>query len=272
MISKNVELLSARKLSSWRKISLGSWKPNGDSQVYCEILVNATTALKKITSETERTGQKITMTHLIGKVMGKVLRDVPDLNCLVRLGQIYPRRDVDIFFHVAIENSDLSGSIIRSIDSKTLQEISQELTMSAKEIKDGKDLSFKRIKNSWSFIPSLCAKYTLNLISFVSYTLNINIRGSNIPKDCFGSMMITNIGSLGFSSAFVPLAPYTRIPLILALGKTQLKPVCLEDGSIVAQEQVSLCFTFDHRIMDGARGAKMAKAIQFYMENPDLLD
>ncbi len=272
MISRNVELLPARKLSSWRKISMGSWKPNGDSQVYCEILVNATHALNKIKLASEESGQKITMTHLIGKVMGKALKDVPDLNCLLRVGNIYPRRDVDIFFHVAMEESDLSGSMIRSIDSKSLAQISHELTNSSQKIKNGDDKAFKKIKSSWSFIPSVLAKYTLNLISFVSYTLNINIKGSNIPKDCFGSMMITNIGSLGFSSAFVPLAPYTRIPLILALGKTHLRPVCLEDGSIIAQEQVSLCFTFDHRVMDGARGAKMAKAIQYYMENPDLLD
>jgi pyruvate/2-oxoglutarate dehydrogenase complex dihydrolipoamide acyltransferase (E2) component len=272
MITKNVHLLPPRRLSSWRKISMGSWRPNGDSQVYCELRFNAGPALEKMAAITKRTGKKITMTHFMGKVMGKALIEVPDLNVLVRMHKIYPRRDVDIFFHVSVEETELSGHVIRRIDTKKLEDISQELTRNVSDIKSDKDKQFKKIKNSWNGIPSFLAGKVLDLIAFISYTLNLNIPKSNIPRDCFGSMMITNIGTLGFSSAFVPLAPYTRIPLILALGKTEWRPVCVSDGTVVSQQQVSLCFTFDHRVMDGARGAKLASSIQKYLENPDLLD
>lgn len=272
MITKNVHLLPAKRMSSWRKISVGSWKPNGDSQVYCEIRVAAAPALKKIKEYSEKSGQKITMTHFMGKVMGRVLKDVPDLNALVRLNKIYPRRDVDIFFHVSLDETELSGHVVRQIDTKSLGDISKELTKNVTAIRKDEDVTFKKIKNSWSMIPSFLSKCVLDTIAFISYTLNINIAGSNIPRDCFGSMMITNIGTLGFSSAFVPLAPYTRIPLILALGKTEWRPICREDGTVTSEEQLSLCFTFDHRVMDGARGAKMAQAIQKYFTNPDLLD
>lgn len=272
MISKNVHLLPPRRLSSWRKISMGSWKPNGDSHVYCELRLNAGPALKRIKELSESTGQKITMSHYMGKVMGKVLRDVPDMNCLVRMHNIYPRRDVDIFFHVSLDETELSGHVVRNIDTKKMDDISRELTKNVSVIRTGEDKTFKKIKDSWSMIPSFMAKCVLDAIAFVSYTLNINIQGSNVPRDCFGSMMITNIGSLGFSSAFVPLAPYTRIPLILALGKTEWRPVCREDGTVTSEEQLSLCFTFDHRVMDGARGAKMSAAIKKYVENPELLD
>lgn len=272
MITKNVHLLPPKPLSSWRKISMGSWRPNGDSQVYCEIRVNAGPALQKIKELSTTSGQKITMTHFMGKVMGKVLKDVPDLNAVVRMSNIQTRRDVDIFFQVSLDDTELSGHVVRSIDAKSLPDIAQELSNVVVTIRNGEDATFKKIKEIWNGIPTFMARWVLNVIGFVSYTLNINIKGSNIPKDCFGSMMITNIGSLGFSSAFVPIGPYTRIPLILALGKAELRPVCREDGSIVAEQQVSLCFTFDHRVMDGAQGAKMSYAIKKYMMNPELLD
>jgi pyruvate dehydrogenase E2 component (dihydrolipoamide acetyltransferase) len=272
MITKNVHVLPPQKLSSWRKISMGSWRPNGDSQVYCEIRVNAGPAIAKIKEMSAKSGQKITMTHFAGSVMGKVLRDVPDLNALVGHNNIYPRRDVDIFFQVSLDDTELSGHVVRSIDTKSMSAISQELTDTVTNIRSGQDQTFTKIKQSWNFIPTFMAKCVLDFIGFVSYTLNINIKGSNVPKDCFGSMMITNIGSLGFSSAFVPIGPYTRIPLILALGKAELRPVCREDGSIVAEQQISLCFTFDHRVMDGAQGAKMSYAIKKYFGNPELLD
>jgi pyruvate/2-oxoglutarate dehydrogenase complex dihydrolipoamide acyltransferase (E2) component len=272
MIVKNVELLAPRKLSAWRKISIGSWRPNGDSQVYAELRINAEPALNKIHEWNATSDHKITMTHFMGKVMGKVLADVPDLNAIIRFGNIYPRKNVDVFFHVVYDETELSGHVVRNIDHKSCSRISAELTSTALSIKKGEDVSFKQIKDSWKLIPGFLARYALDLIGFVSYSLNLNIKGSGVPQDCFGSMMITNIGSLGFTQAFVPLSPYSRIPLILALGKTEKRPVCKLDGSVVSEDQVSLCFTFDHRIMDGARGAKMSHLIKKYMLNPDLLE
>jgi pyruvate dehydrogenase E2 component (dihydrolipoamide acetyltransferase) len=272
MISKNVHLLAPRKLSAWRKISLGSWRPNGDSQVYCEIKLKADPALKKIAMLNSDSFSKLTLTHFVGKVMGRVLAEVPDLNAIVRLGNIYPRRDVDIFFHVVYDETELSGVVVRNIDKKSFAQISQEISKTASSIRKGQDKDFKKIKNSWDFIPSLLSRWVLDLIGFISYSLNINIKGAGIPKDCFGSMMITNIGSLGFSQAFVPLSPYSRIPFILALGKPELTPTATADGQVIVENQLSFCMTFDHRIMDGARGAKMAKLMKLYFENPDLLD
>ena len=271
MIRKNVKLLSPKKSSAWRKISIGSWRPNGDSQVYAELKLNATAALKKIEELNQQSEVKITISHFMGKLLGKVLTEVPDLNSIIRFGKVYPREDVDIFFHVSYDESELSGHVIRNIDKKSFQSISQELSQTALSIRQDKDLNFKQIKKSWDLIPGVLSRWVLDFIGFISYSLNINIKGSGIPQDAFGSMMITNIGSLGFTQAFVPLSPYSRIPLILALGKTHLTPVSLPDGSVVSQEQINLCFTFDHRIMDGARGAKMASLIKKYMENPDLL-
>lgn len=272
MISKNVHLLPARRLSAWRKISIGTWKPNGDSQVYCELRYDAEAALKKIAELNASSEQKITMTHFMGKIMGRVLKEIPDLNAIVRWARIYPRRDVDIFFHVVYEETELSGHVVRNIDTKSMQDISKELTSNAKTIKTGDDQNFKKIKNSWNLIPAFLSKWVLNTIGFLSYQLNLNVKGMGVPRDCFGSMMITNIGSLGFSQAFVPLSPYTHTPLILALGKTEKRPYVNDKGEVAVREEVSLCFTFDHRIMDGARGAKMAKLIEHYLKHPDLLD
>jgi pyruvate/2-oxoglutarate dehydrogenase complex dihydrolipoamide acyltransferase (E2) component len=272
MITKNVPLLPPLKASAWRKISLGTWRPNGDSQVYVELRHDAGPILRKLEQLNARGEDKITLTHVMGLMIGRILSEIPDLNSVVRWGKVYPRQNVDIFFHVSYHETELSGHVIRNIHQKTLSEISRELSSKASMIKTGQDVSFGKIRRSWDFIPGLLARPVVSLLGFLSYQLNLNIKGLGVPKDCFGSMMITNIGSLGFHSAFVPIPPYTHVPLMLALGRPELRPVCLPDGSIVAQQQLSLCFTFDHRIMDGARGARMAKRLEELMQNPDLLE
>ncbi|MDC0036710.1 2-oxo acid dehydrogenase subunit E2 [bacterium] len=77
-----------------------------------------------------------------------------------------------------------------------------------------------------------------------------------MPKDPYGSFGITAVGSLGFEEAFVPLFPFSRMPMMLALGKPYPLLKLDETGKPVERTYVNLCFTMDHRYYDGADLAK----------------
>ncbi len=268
---KNVKLTPKKNVSAWDKISVGSWKVNGDSQVYCELKLEVEPALEYLKKLNQSSPNKITITHFLGGVMGRVLKETPDLNTMIRFSKIYYREEANIFFHVA-DKSDLSGKCIKNIDKLSLSEIANELTRSAKDIRAKKDPTFKKIKSSWRLIPSQLSKPLMGLIRFVLFGLNIHVKAFGMPQDPFGGMMITNIGSLGFDNAFVPLPPYTQVPIICALGRIGFEPVCNNQGQIESKKLVSLCFTFDHRILDGYRGSKVVEKIKNYFQNPELIE
>ena len=268
MFKKNVELHPALKMTAWRKISVGSWRPIGDSQVYCELDLDAEPALRWLESINNSHPDKITITHLAGKVLAQVLHDVPNLNAIVRFGKIYQRKNIDIFFHVVQPDKDLSGHVIRKINTKPLSEIATELTKNAQTIKRFQDKNFKKIKNNWKLIPSLLSRKVLDTIGFIFYSLNLHVKGFGVPQDAFGSMMLTNIGSLGLERAFVPLPPYSKVPFVVALGKV-VERVCVVEGKPAVKKRVSFCCTFDHRIIDGAHGAEMARLIEDYFTHPE---
>ncbi len=272
MFKKNLNIIEMDKYSAWRKISLGSWRINGDSQVYCELKLSVEKVLPYLEDKNKSLDTQITLTHFLGRVTGKILKEFPELNVLVKFNRIFFRQEANVFFHVSYGKTDLSGCMIKEIDKKSLEEIRDELNLGAENIRSDQDQSFKQIKQFWNKVPNFLARPTLDLISFLTYGLNLNLEKFGVPKDAFGSMMITNIGSLGFDSAFVPLASYTKIPLIFALGKIKTEPVCLEDNSIVARKRVSVCITFDHRIIDGKLGAKVASALERYFNDPSLVD
>lgn len=271
MISKNIKLTPMRKYNTWDKVSLGSWSINGDSQVYCELKLPVKNALEYIAKKNESSDTKITITHFLGIVMGRVLKENPRMNSLVKFGKIYLRDEVNIFFHVA-DKGDLSGHCIKNVDKKNIYDIASELSGTAKKIRTGEDPNFKQIKKSWKLFPTSLAKFILGTIRLINYGFNLHIKPIGIPRDPFGGMMITNVGSLGFDSAFVPLAPYTHVPLIFALGKMRWEPVCDEEGKLSSKKIVSICVTFDHRVIDGSRGAIVTKAMKKYFENPALLE
>ena len=99
------------------------------------------------------------------------------------------------------------------------------------------------------------------------YQLNIWSPAFKSPKDAFGSIQITNIGSFDIDNAFVPIAPYTNIPMVISLGSIKKRPLVIND-KVEAVEIIKACLTVDHRLMEGVHFGKMQKKIIQYFEAP----
>ena len=81
-----------------------------------------------------------------------------------------------------------------------------------------------------------------------------------------GVFTITNLGAFGIDS-FTPVINYPEAA-ILGLGAIRKEPVFLDDGQVVAQLQLALSLTFDHRIVDGAPAARFLQALVSAITNP----
>ena len=79
--------------------------------------------------------------------------------------------------------------------------------------------------------------------------------------------MITNVGSLGLGLSFVPLFPYSRVPVLFALSTIEDKAV-VRDGKIVIAPILRIGITVDHRVIDGVHGGIMAKTLRDFFANP----
>jgi pyruvate dehydrogenase E2 component (dihydrolipoamide acetyltransferase) len=83
-----------------------------------------------------------------------------------------------------------------------------------------------------------------------------------------GSFTVTNIGALGGTGA-IPIINYPEVA-ILGVARGREEPV-VRDGQIVARLMLPLSLTFDHRVADGADGARFAADIVRRLEHPDQL-
>jgi len=87
-----------------------------------------------------------------------------------------------------------------------------------------------------------------------------------------GTFTITNIGGIGGEYA-TPIINHPEVA-ILALGRIKKKPRVVErDGEerIEPRHVMTLSLSFDHRIVDGAIGARFTNKVKEYLENPKLL-
>jgi pyruvate dehydrogenase E2 component (dihydrolipoamide acetyltransferase) len=83
-----------------------------------------------------------------------------------------------------------------------------------------------------------------------------------------GSFTITNIGALGGTGA-IPIINYPEVA-ILGVARAREEAV-VRGGQIVPRLILPLTLTFDHRVADGADGARFASDIVRLLEHPDQL-
>jgi len=83
-----------------------------------------------------------------------------------------------------------------------------------------------------------------------------------------GTFTITNIGALGGTGA-IPIINYPEVA-ILGVARAREEAV-VQDGRIVPRTLLPISLTFDHRVADGADGARFATAIVRRLERPEQL-
>ena len=83
-----------------------------------------------------------------------------------------------------------------------------------------------------------------------------------------GTFTITNLGALGGTGA-IPIINYPEVAILgVARGREE---AVVRGGQIVPRLLLPLSLTFDHRVADGADGARFATAIVQRLEQPDSL-
>ena len=83
-----------------------------------------------------------------------------------------------------------------------------------------------------------------------------------------GTFCVSNMGMMGVDRFSAIINPPNAA--ILAVAATQKKPVVKGDA-IVIGHRMALTLSCDHRVVDGALGAKFLVAVKSHLENPALL-
>lgn len=268
----NLTLRKKKDVSPFRKLAIGTWQTAYDPSVYGTMNLRMEAALAYMKAFRAATGKHLTVTHMMAKAAAAVFERMPDANAILRWNRIYLRQRIGVFFQVVLKDPrtgeiDLSGAVMYDPEQKTVEQIYDELDTRFQRVRAAKDKKLESSRGMFRRMPYAMLNRMLKLISFFSYTLNLDLRWMGVPKDPFGSIMITNIGSLGLQEAYVPLVPYSRVPIVLALGAVEDTPV-VENGEVVAGKMMRICATFDHRVLDGAHAAVMAKTLRAWMEQP----
>ena len=251
-----------------RKMAIAAWDAPREPNIYGRMTLDIEPALAYVEHLRKSTAEKVTLTTVVGKAVALGLRATPTLNGYIRLGSFVPHERVNVTFLVAFEEGmNLAKVKIDDLDRKSVVEATIELRELADRLREGRDASFNKSMGPVRLMPTWALKQLLRVTGFVTTNLGASIPSFGLEAFPFGSCVITNVGTFGLDEGYIPPSPFAGVPLWVLIGAAKDAPMAV-DGRVVVRKQLTLTATIDHRFMDGAQGATLAKTIRSVLTNP----
>ncbi|WP_221089929.1 dihydrolipoyllysine-residue acetyltransferase [Deinococcus aquaedulcis] len=187
---------------------------------------------KRFGARVEKAGGKLTMTHILMKVVANALRKFPKFGASLDLenNQIIFKDYVNI--GVAVDTPvGLLVPVVKDADRKSITELVLELSELAARARD------RKLK----------------------------------PDEMQGATFtISNLGGIG-GHAFTPIVNSPEVA-ILGVSRGGMEPVWnKETGTFEPRNMLPLSLTYDHRLIDGADAARFVRFIAESLEDPFLI-
>lgn len=187
---------------------------------------------KKYGALAEKAGAKLTPTAILVKIVVGALKKFPNFNASLDLEANEIVQKRFYNIGVAVDTPrGLVVPVIKNADAKGIIELAVELGELAARARDGK------LK----------------------------------PEEMTGgTFTLTNLGGIG-GTAFTPIVNTPEVA-ILGIARGTIEPVWnKETNSFEPRMMMPLCLSYDHRVIDGADGARFTRFIAAALEDPNLI-
>lgn len=251
------------KPTSFMAMAAQMWPKPDQPTIHGSAEIEMTKALDYMKKYSEKHGVHVTVTHLVIAALARYLKKYPEANVKCEAGKYYHRGDVDIFVLVSVPGNeeDVAGVMLRNCDELSLAEIAYRLRGKATDVKRGKDETYGKARSMFARYPPWLTKIIVKFADFYLNRMNGDLSGQGMPRDPFGSAMVTSVGMFGIEEAYGPIIPFARLPIFIVVTEVRDRP-WVENGKVVVRPIMKLMVTLDHRVMDGYKGGQLSAELK----------
>jgi len=167
------------KMSVRRKLAIASYSPPREGNIYGKLVVDAGPGLRYLDEVRQKTGEKVSFTHLVGRAVAEALRQAPTLNGRIVFGTFEPFPTVDIAFLVALEDGqDLAKAKVCDVDKKSVVEIARELASKSGKLRSSSDQAYEKSKQAIRMMPTWVLKPMLGVTGFFGFEPRFEYSGA----------------------------------------------------------------------------------------------
>lgn len=187
---------------------------------------------KKLSPKVEKAGAKLTVTAILIKIVAAALKVFPKFNASIDAAKGEIILKKYIHIGVAVDTDrGLLVPVVKEADRKNIVQIAVELAQMAEKARAGK-LALDEMQG--------------------------------------GSFTVTNLGGIG-GTHFTPIVNFPEVA-ILGVGRARMEPhFGGKDGCCSPKLVLPLSLSYDHRLIDGADGARFLRWVVEAIEEPLLI-
>ena len=215
------------------------------------------------------------MLHLFIATYVRTVAMRPGINRFIAGQRIYAHHDIKVAMAIKRSlSSDARETTIKvTFDpTDTIFDVYRKMNEAIDEIKaDNGDNNTEELAASLFKLPGLLLKATVGILTLMDY-FGILPNAIVEASPFHGSMIITDMGSLGIPPIFHHLYNFGHLPLFLSFGTKRNLVELDKSGNPVERKYIDYTAVMDERICDGYYFSTAFKYMKYYLKNPAMLE
>ena len=226
--------------------------------------------------EKRRDGWKgMGMLHVFIAAFVRTCAHCPGINRFISGQKIFARKNIQVVLTVKRAMSSDADETTIKVDlepTDTVFDVYRKLGEKVEEIKanDG-DNNTEQVAGALCKLPGLFLKFALWLINLLDY-FDLLPQFVLDASPFHGSMVITDLGSLGIPPVYHHIYNFGNISTFVAFGAKHKAYEMDKTGVVVERKYIDYKVTMDERTVDGLYYANALKYLKYYLKNPAALE
>jgi len=213
--------------------------------------------------------------HLFVAAYIRTISQYPGLNRFISGQRIFARNNIEFIMTIKKEMKTAAGetSIKVAFDaSDTLPDVFNKISAEIDNIRgEGEVTDTDDVAKTLMKLPRLILKFAVYFLTKLDYfglLPKVLIKASPFH----GSVVITDLGSIGLPAIYHHLYDFGNIPIFIALGAKRKAYETGPDGMTDQHKYIEYKFTVDERICDGFYFSQAFKLFKSIMRQPEILE
>lgn len=213
--------------------------------------------------------------HLFIATYIRTVSAFPGINRFVSGQRIYARNNIEIVMTIKQSltvDAEETTIKVKFEPSDTIFDVYRKMNEAVDEVKanDGPNDTDK-LAEAFSKLPRILINFLILIIKILDY-FGWLPQALLDASPFHGSVVITDLGSIGIPPVFHHIYNFGNLPLFIALGMKYHTVELNQDANPVERKYIDFNVTTDERITDGFYMAKAFKQIKHILRNPEMLE
>jgi len=264
-----------RTLDPYNELAPFIMKTRGDASNYFSDFVEITETERYLRDKRKNGYPGMGILHLFIASYIRTLSQYPAANRFVSGQRIYARKNIELVMTVKKElrtNASETSIKVELTPYDTMFDVYHKIGEEIEKVKrEGEATSTDNAARAFMKIPRIILKLTISFMGLLDY-FGLIPRQLMKASPFHGSVIITDLGSIGLQAIHHHLYNFGNLPVFVAIGPKRKSRELSADGQIVERKYIDYKIVADERICDGFYYAQALRLFKSYLCKPNVLD